>query len=79
MVSAKPAGKCDVRRHEDLTPWVDRIAQATVSDSSQTSLVHYAAVRALWLRRTVAGLEARTVLSALCAAVSAARATGQRR
>lgn len=68
-----------MRQHDDMASWVARVAEATVQDTSQTALVTYATVRTLWLRRTLAGLEARTVLSALCSAASSTRSSGQDR
>lgn len=62
-----------------MSSWADRVAVATVQDTSQTALVTYAAVRTAWLQRTLAGLEARTVLSALCSAASPMRSSGQDR
>jgi len=59
-----------VRQHDDVSPWVEHVAEATIHDTSQASLVTYATVRTLWRRRTFADLEARTVLSALCSAAS---------
>jgi hypothetical protein len=55
----------------DRTSWVRQVAVAVVHDSSETSLVTYADVRACWLRRTFATVEARAALSALCAAAAA--------
>jgi hypothetical protein len=79
MVSAKSIGRAYVRQHDDMSSWVERVAEATVQDTSQTALVTYASVRTLWLRRTLADLEARTVLSALCSAASPTRSSGQDR
>lgn len=74
MVSAEWIGRAYVRQHDDMSSWVEHVAEATVHDTSQTALVTYATVRMLWRRRTFAGLEAHTVLSALCSAASPARA-----
>jgi hypothetical protein len=79
MVSAERIGRAYVRQHDDVSSWVERVAEATVHDTSQTSLVTYATVRTWWLRRTFADLEACTVLSALCSAASSARSPGQDR
>jgi predicted ABC-type ATPase len=79
MVSADRIRRAYVRQHDDVSRWVEHVAEATVHDTSQTSLVTYATVRTLWLRRTLADLEARTVLSALCSAASPARSSGQDR
>lgn len=79
MVSAGRVGRAYVRQHDDTSSWAERVAEATVHDTSQTSLVTYATVRTLWLRRTFADLKARTVLSALCSAASPARSTDQDR
>jgi hypothetical protein len=79
MVSAKWIGQAHARQHDDVSSWVEHVAEATVHDTSQTSLVTYATVRTLWRRRTFAGLEARTVLSALCSAASPTRPAGRDR
>jgi len=58
---------------EDLTSWVRQVAVAVVHDTSETSLVTYADVRACWLRRTFATVEARAALSVLRAAAASTR------
>lgn len=55
----------------DDASWVLRhVALATLHATGDTALITYAGVRACLLRRTVADLEARTVLAALCSAAS---------